>query len=192
MNLLPPRLIYSVKIFTMWEKSWENLENSTKDFLSHHKFLQETKHYELEFLTYTELPKLFNNLQLSPMINMLEIDFEYDYRPILESVLYPPNITILSLVRLTTIPENFSRICSKNSLRYLKLRNGVLSSSMDFSTCSFVNFRLDSMGCESDTSIKMPHCLKKCDLSCYLMEEELLSNYFIEIQMSHCKELKTL
>jgi hypothetical protein len=197
MNLLPPRLIYSAKTLTRCEESWENLENSTKYFLSQHKFLQETKHYELKFLTHEDLLLNSFNKTLSSMINMLEIDTYIissgpNYQSILESVFYLPNITILSLAHLTIIPENISMVCSKNSLRYLKLRNGILYSFMDFSTCSFVNFSLDDMGCKNGTSIKMPHCLKKCDLSCYLRKDELLPNYIIKFQMSHCKELKTL
>jgi hypothetical protein len=201
MNLLPPRLICSAKNLTMCKKSWENLENSTKDFLSHHKFLQETKHYELKFLTHEDLFLNSFNKTLSSMINMLEIDTNINgsgsnYQSILESVFYLPNITVLSLAHLTTIPENISMICSKNSLRYLKLRDGILYSFMDFSTCSFVNFSLDNMYCKNGTSIKMPHCLKKCDLSCYLSHHMKVvgpdSNIFVQFQMSHCKELKTL
>jgi hypothetical protein len=190
--------ICSVKDPTTCNNSRRNLESFTNDFLGHHKFLQGIKHYKIEFWTYTELQERFNNPQLSPMINLLEIDTNifrpiYNYRSMLEKVLCLPKIRMLSLINVTTIPRKFAQICSKNTFwRYLKLRDGTLSLFMDFSTCSFVNFSLDNMNCKSGTYIKMPHCLKECDLSCYLMEVELLSNYSIKFQMSHCKDLKTL
>jgi hypothetical protein len=222
MKLLPPLWICSVKDPDMCKDSWENLESSTKDFLSHQKFLQEIKHCKLGFLTHEELlylfdnPQLismdflshhkiheellylFNNPRLISMVNMLEIDtyilrFGYGYQPILEKALQFPNITMLSLVDIIITSRNFSKICSKSpTLQYLNLRDGILSSLMDFSTCSFVNFSLDNMNCKSGTYIRMPHCLKKCDLSCYLVEGGLLPNSFIKFQMSHCKDLKTL
>jgi hypothetical protein len=151
-KLLPSR-IFLVMDSTTCEYGRQNLENSTNDFLSHHKLLQGTKRYELKFLTYAELDKLFNNPQLSPMINMLEIDTNI-FRPIshygsrLERVLYIPKIRMLSLVNIISIPRDFTEICSKNTFwRYLSLRNGILSSFMDFSTCSFVKFSLDNVNC---------------------------------------------
>jgi hypothetical protein len=176
----------------------QNLENSTIDFLSHHKFLQKTNHYELKFLEYIEFDKRFNNPQLNPMINMLEIDIKIfhpisEYRSRLERVFYIPKIRMLSLVNIETIPWKFTQIFSKNSFwRYLNLRNGILSSFMDFSTCSFVKFNLDNVNCQNDTYIKMPYCLKECDLNCYQTKVGILSNCFIKFQMSHCKELNTL
>jgi hypothetical protein len=202
MELLPPLWICSMEIPSICKYILENPESFAEfanDFLSHHKLLPRTKHYKLDFLTYIDLLELFKNTQLSSMINMLEIDIltmlciGYDYQSILEKVLQFPNITMLSLVNATKISRDFPEIYSKNTfLRYLKLRDGILSSFMDFGTCSFVNFSLDHMYFKSGTYIKMPHCLKKCDLMCHLMELELLPNSFIEFQMSHCKELETL
>jgi hypothetical protein len=201
MELLPPLWICSMEIPSICKYILENPESFAefaKDFLSHHKLLPRTKHYKLAFLTYIDLLELFKNTQLSSMINMLEIDIStmlcvgYDYQSILEKVLQFPNITMLSLVNATKISRDFPEIYSKNTLRYLNIHNGIWSSFLNFSTCSFVDFSLDNMICKSGTSIKMPHCLKKCYLKCYLMEVELLSNYSIEFQMSHCKELETL
>jgi hypothetical protein len=198
MNLLP-LWIFSVSNSFTCEINRENLERFTINFLGHHKFLQWIKHHKLEFLTYSELDKLFNNQKLSSMINMLEIDISYivcsgyNYQSILEKVLHFPNITMLSLVRSRVIPRDFPEICSKNHfLQYLNLCDGILPLFMDFGTCSFVNFSLDNVSCKSGTSIKMPCCLKKCDLSCYQSHVGLLPNNSIEFQMSHCKELKTL
>jgi hypothetical protein len=182
----------------MCEFRRKNRKSSTNNFLCHHKFLQRIKHYKLEFLTHEELLYLFDNPQLISMINMLEINTciigsRYDYQPILKKALQFSKITTLSLVN-TIISRNFPEIFSKNhSLQKLNFRNGILpSSSMDFSTCSFVEFSLDNMDCKSGTSIKMPDCLKECDLSCYLIEIGLLPDSFIEFQMSHCKKLNTL
>jgi hypothetical protein len=75
MKLLPPLCICSLRDLDMCEDSWENLESYTKDLLSHHKVLQEIKHYKLGFLTYAEPQELFNNSQLNSMINMLEIEY---------------------------------------------------------------------------------------------------------------------
>jgi hypothetical protein len=192
MNLLP-LWTCSVSNSSTCKTNRENLEKFTNNFLSHHKFLQWIKHHKLEFLTYPELDKLFKNSQLSPMINMLEIDFKHVNWTILESVRYFPNITMLSFLNVLMISEKFPEICSKNHfLQYLNLRDGVLPLFMDFGTCSFVNFSLDNVTCINGTSIKMPHCLKKCDLSCYQMQIGLLLNSSIEFQMSHCKELKIL
>jgi hypothetical protein len=193
-----PFRICSVNSSIICEDSLKNLESSTKDFLSHHKFLRRIKHYKLEFLTHLEFKVLFDNPQLRFMINMLEIDTDilhsgYGYQLPLERALQFPNVTMLSLVNARIISGNFTEICSKSHiLRYLKLCDGILSSFMDFGTCSFVNFSLDHMYFKSDTYIKMPHCLKKCDLNCCLIEKGLLPNSSIEFQMSHCKELKTL
>jgi hypothetical protein len=202
MELLPPLWICSMKHSDICEYILENPESFAEfanDFLSHHKLLPRTKHYKLDFLTYIDLLELFKNTQLSSMINMLEIDIStmlcvgYDYQSILEKVLQFPNITMLSLVNATVISRDFPEICSKNHfLRYLNLCSGIWSSFLNFSTCSFVNFSLDNMNCKSGTYIRMPHCLKKCDLSCYLVEGGLLPNSFIKFQMSHCKDLKTL
>jgi hypothetical protein len=176
----------------------QNLENSTIDFLSHHKFLQKNKRYELKFLTYAEFDKRFNNPQLNPMINMLEIDTDIfrpisDYGSILERVFYIPKLRILSLANIKTIPWNFTQIFSKNSFwQHLNICNGILSSFMDFSTCSFVKLSLDNINCRNGISIKMPHCLEECDLSCYQTKVGILSNCFTEFQMSHCKKLNTL
>jgi hypothetical protein len=203
MKLLPPLWICSMRhpdniCEYIMEKS-ERFAELANDFLSHYKLLPRTKHYKLDFLTYIDFLRLFRNSQLSSMINMLEIDIStmfcagYDYQSIIEKVLQFPNITMLSLVNATVISRDFPEICSKNHfLRYLNLCSGIWSSFLNFSTCSFVNFSLDNMICKSGTSIKMPDCLKKCYLYCYLMEVELLSNSSIEFHMSHCKELKTL
>jgi hypothetical protein len=197
MNLLP-LWICSVNNFSTCRSRQQNPESFTSNFLRHHKFLQKIKRYKLEFLTHEELLNPFNNPQLISMINMLEIDTcilgsRYDYQPILEKALQLPNIIMLSLVNINITSGNFPRICSENQfLQYLRLRDGILSSFINFSTCSFVDFSLDNIYFESDTSIKMPHCLKKCDLNCYLIEKGLLPNSFIKFQMSHCKELKTL
>jgi hypothetical protein len=171
----------------------ENIKKFTNYFLRHHKLLKRIKNHIVEFRKYPELDKLFKNSQLSPMINMLEIDFKYDDWSMLESVRYFPNITMLSLLNTPIISKDFLEICSKNSfLRYLNLCCGELPLSMDFSTCSFVNFSLNNMNCEDETSIKMPCCLKKCYLKFDLREVDLLPNSSIEFQMSHCKELNTL
>jgi hypothetical protein len=195
-KLLPSR-IFLVMDSTTCEYGRQNLKNSTIDFLSHHKFLQKTNHYELKFLEYAKFLELFKNLQLNPMINMLEIGINifhspHNYRAILEQVHRFPNIKMLSLINLM-ISENILEPCFKNhSLRYLSFRDGTLSSFIDFSMCSFVKFSLDSANCLNGTSITMPRCLKKCDLSCYLMDIASLSNYTVKFQMSHCKELNTL
>jgi hypothetical protein len=192
MNLLP-LWIYSVSTSFTCKINRENPERFTNKFLRRHKFLQRIKNHKLEFLTHEKLLELFNNLQLSPMINMLEINFARDDRSILESVRYFPNITMLSFLYPPIISENFAEICSKNHfLRYLSLCDSLLPLFMDFNTCSFVNFSLNNMTCESGTSIKMPCCLKKCDLMCHLVEGKLFPNSSIEFQMSHCKELNTL
>jgi hypothetical protein len=191
--------IYSVKDSDMCRDSWKDPESSIKDFLSHHhKFLQEIKHYKLRFLTHQEvLLYAFNYPQLISMINMLEIYVNICYPDrslqILEQVHRFPNITMLSLVNIFITSVNFSKICFKSTtLRYLKLRDGILSSRMDFSLYSFVKFSLENMNCQNETSIIMPDCLKKCDLSCYQTMNELLSNCFTEFHMSHCKKLNTL
>jgi hypothetical protein len=182
----------------MFEDSWKNLESSTNNFLSHHKFLQKTKHYKLEFLTHEKFINHFNNSHQSiSMINMLEIDTDIfhpldSYPSILEQLHRFPNIKMLSLINLI-ISENFLGSCFKNhSLRYLSFRDAILSSFIDFSTCSFVKFSLDNANCKNGTSITMPCCLKKCDLSCCLMDVVLSSNYTVKFQMSHCKKLNTL
>jgi hypothetical protein len=180
----------------MCEDSRQNLESSTKDFLSQYKFLPEAKHYKLEFLIHEEFLYPFNNSQLSPMINMLEINVNNihsdSYRLILEKVHHFRNIKMLSL-KNAKISRNFPELCSKNhSLRCFNLSYSMLFSSIDFSTCSFVEFSLDNMHYKNGTSIKMPRCLKKCDLSCCQMKIRLNSNYIIKFQMSHCKKLNTL
>jgi hypothetical protein len=203
MELLPPFRIFSMMFPIRCEDSRQNLESSTTDFFNHHKLLQRTKHYELKFLTHEELMELFNNSKFSTMINMLEIDIpyivysQYNHQSIIEKVLQFPNITMLSLVGATLIPNDFLEACSKNPfLQYLNLRNGTWYSFMNFSKCSFVNLSLDNMNCINGTSIEMPCCLKKCYLNCSLycslVEAELPPNSSIKIQMSHCKELKTL
>jgi hypothetical protein len=197
-----PFRIFSVILINS-KDSRENPKSSTNDFLSHHKFLQRTEHYKLEFLEYMKLLNLlhFRNPVFRSMINILEIDINIFYRgdnnaSSLESILYYlPNVTMLSFVMNTTtiFHWSFPKTCSKSLfLQYLSLRNGILCLSMDFRTCSFVEFSLDNVTCKNYTSIIMPHCLKKCDLSCYQTKVGLNSNCIIELQMSNCKELKTL
>jgi hypothetical protein len=194
-ELLPFRICLVMEP-EMCEYGRKNLENSTKDFLSHHKFLQKIKHYKLEFLTHEEFLNHFNNPQLISMINMLEIGvntfYPDSYLSILEQVYRFPNIKMLSLINCI-IPENSLESCFKNhSLRYLSFRDGILSSFIDFSTCSFVKFSLEDANCLNGTSITMPRCLKKYDLSCGLIDVVSSSNYTVKFRMSHCKKLKTL
>jgi hypothetical protein len=197
MNLLPPLWIWLVMSHIMYKYILKNPKRTTKFFLSHHKFLQETKHYKLGFLTHEKFLNPFDSPQLISMINMLEIDVNIIHSPqsyqlIFEKVNRFPNIKILSFVNATILPRNLPELCSEIPLRHLNLRDSILSSSMDFSTCSFVKLSLDNMNCRNGISIKMPDCLKKCDLSCYQTKIGLFSNCFVELQMSHCKKLNTL
>jgi hypothetical protein len=197
MNLLP-LFICSVRDIDTCKYSREHLESSTKDFFSHHKSLQKIKHYKLGFLTPKELLYLFEQLNESIfMINMLEICVNIFYPDsflqILEHVHRFPNITMLSLVNPITNDRKVPEICSKSTaLQYLKLRDGILSSPMDFSRYSFVEFSLENMNCPDEISIIMPDCLEKCDLSCYQTMYGFVSNCLTEFHMSHCKKLNTL
>jgi hypothetical protein len=181
-----------------WECNCKEPESCPKIFLCHHKLLQENKCYRLVFQTRRAFLNPFKHPHESLfMINMLEIDTRIfrprdSYRSISRAMHGFPNIEMLSLTNLM-ITEKFSKLYFNNhSLRYLSLRGGILSSSMDFSTCSFVEFSLNNVGCKNRASITMPDCLEKCELCCYLIEVKVSLSYPVIFQMGHCKKLKKL
>jgi hypothetical protein len=177
-----------------------NLEVLTKVLLTQCKFIQGVKRQNTEIvvLTIEDLKTLCDHPPLDNVINMLNLDescLDYEFDPdkiscrLSEQVLNSLNITMLSLVNMTLIPDNFAEIWSERPiLKALNLRGCTLKSTMDLSTASFKELWFDMVQYRDNTRIKMPLSLEAIYIA--LGENGCASD--TEFLGAHCDQLSKL